>query len=213
MSDKQLGPEPYLAAGARAKDSHLGYYTEVGERTLLLESSLDDYSYICHDSSMAYTQAGKFCSIAAFTRLGPGNHPSWRASQHHFSYRSRQFGLAETDDSEFFAWRRAHPVTLGHDVWVGHGVVIMPGVTIGTGAILGSGAVVTKDVPAYGVAVGTPARVIKQRFADSLAQDLMDLAWWDWSHEQLKESLPDMRALPAGDFVRQYWHWRKQGQQ
>lgn len=55
------------------------------------------------------------------------------------------------------------PVTIGAGVWVGMGVCILPGVTIGDGAIVGAGAVVTKDVEPWGVAVGNPAKVIKNR--------------------------------------------------
>ena len=56
-----------------------------------------------------------------------------------------------------------NPVTIGNDVWLGRRVIIMPGVTIGDGCVIGAGAVVTKDIPAYSVAVGVPARVIKSR--------------------------------------------------
>ena len=54
-------------------------------------------------------------------------------------------------------------VTIGDDVWIGASVIIMPGITIGTGSIIGAGAVVTKDVPAYAVVAGVPAKVIKYR--------------------------------------------------
>lgn len=55
------------------------------------------------------------------------------------------------------------PVTIGNDVWIGRRVIIMPGVTIGDGCVIGAGAVVTKDIPPYSVAVGVPARVVKDR--------------------------------------------------
>lgn len=54
------------------------------------------------------------------------------------------------------------PVVIGNKVWLGNNVCVMPGVTIGDGAIIGANSVVTHDVPAYAVAAGIPARVIKQ---------------------------------------------------
>jgi maltose O-acetyltransferase len=55
------------------------------------------------------------------------------------------------------------PIRFGRDVWVGAGAVILPGVTIGDGAVIGAGAVVTKDVPAFTIAIGVPARVVAER--------------------------------------------------
>lgn len=56
----------------------------------------------------------------------------------------------------------AKPVSIGNDVWIGGNVTILPGVTIGDNVVIGAGAVVTHDVPSNSVAVGVPARVIKQ---------------------------------------------------
>jgi acetyltransferase-like isoleucine patch superfamily enzyme len=56
----------------------------------------------------------------------------------------------------------ARPVTIGDDCWVGGNVTIMPGVTIGKGCTIGSGSVVTKDIPEFSVAIGSPARVVKK---------------------------------------------------
>lgn len=55
------------------------------------------------------------------------------------------------------------PVSIGNDVWIGGRVIILPGVTIGDGCIIGAGAVVTKDIPPYSVAVGVPAKVVRDR--------------------------------------------------
>lgn len=54
------------------------------------------------------------------------------------------------------------PVIIGNNVWIGRNVCIMPGVTIGNGAVIGANSVVTKDIPAYCVAGGVPAKVIRQ---------------------------------------------------
>ena len=54
------------------------------------------------------------------------------------------------------------PVKIGKKVWIGSDCTILPGVEIGDGAVIGAGSVVTKNIPANSIAVGNPARVIKQ---------------------------------------------------
>lgn len=198
-----MGPQPLIHPEAVVLESHLGAWTEVGARASVTETVLGDYSYVIHDSQIIYAEIGKFCSIASFVRINPGNHPLDRASLHHFSYRSRQFAMGEDDDA-FFAWRRAHRVTLGHDVWIGHNAVILPGVNIGTGAAIGAGAVVTRDVPPFHIVAGAPARIIRERFPGRVREGLLRVAWWDWPHEALRRSLPDFRSLSAAEFVDKY---------
>ena len=61
---------------------------------------------------------------------------------------------------------------IGNDVWIGYRACIKAGVTIGDGAIVGMGAVVTRDVPAYAIVGGNPAKIIRYRFSDDLINDL-----------------------------------------
>ena len=58
---------------------------------------------------------------------------------------------------------RGQPVIIGDDVWIGANALILPGVTVGTGAMIAAGAVVTKNVEAYTVVAGVPAKKIKTR--------------------------------------------------
>jgi phosphonate metabolism protein (transferase hexapeptide repeat family) len=198
---KTLGLEPLIDPSAAVRDCRLGRYTEVGARTSLIESTLDDYSYVVNDGQIIYTTIGKFCSIAAMVRINPGNHPMWRASQSHFTYRASAYFEGATDETEFFDWRRAHPVTIGHDVWIGHGAIILPGRSVGNGAIVAAGALVTKDVPAYSIVVGNPARVLRPRFEAAIADRLQALAWWDWPHDRLHHALEDFRHLSVEAFL------------
>ena len=158
MAGKTLSIEPSVDASASVHECKLGAYTEVGARTTLLEVKMGDYSYVVNDAQITYAAIGKFCSIAAMTRINPGNHPMHRATQAHFTYRASAYFPDERDDAEFFEWRKSHRVFIGHDVWIGHAVTVLPGVTVGDGAVIAAGAVVTRDVPPGETVLGMPAR-------------------------------------------------------
>ena len=204
MAGKQLSAQPTIDSSASVRESRLGAYTEVGARTILLEVEMGDYSYVVNDSQITYSTIGKFCSIAAMTRINPGNHPMHRATQAHFTYRASAYFPGEADDAEFFHWRRQHHIHIGHDVWIGHGAIVLPGRNIGTGAVIAAGAIVTRDVAAYTIVAGNPARPIKRRFSEAVAGRLAELAWWDWDHEALRLALPDFRKLAIEEFLDKY---------
>ncbi len=90
---------------------------------------------------------------------------------------------------------------IGHDVWIGHGAVVMPGVSIGNGAVIGANAVVTKDVGAYEIVAGAPAKRLRLRFPPEISHRIEALAWWDWPVAKLADAIPDMQALPIEDFL------------
>ena len=73
-------------------------------------------------------------------------------------------------------------------MWLGVGVQIKSGVEIGDGAIVGMGSIVTKNIPAYEVWAGNPARFIRKRFPDETINELKALKWWEWSEEKLAET-------------------------
>lgn len=76
-------------------------------------------------------------------------------------------------------------VVVGNDVWLGHGALLVKGVSVGNGAIVGGGAVVTRDVPPYRIVAGNPARVIRERFAPGIVEQLEQLSWWNLGPEEL----------------------------
>ena len=201
MAGKKLGLEPVIDPTAKVSKATLGRYTEIGARTVFAESTLGDYSYVVNDANVIYTTIGKFCSIAAMTRINPGNHPMQRASQSHVTYRASAYFDDAQDEDAFFDWRRSHAVTIGPDVWIGHGAIVLAGRSIGTGAVVAGGAVVTKDVAPYTIVAGNPARVIRRRFPEDVAGRLMALSWWDWDHARLREALDDFRHLPVEAFL------------
>jgi len=191
----EMSVEPAIADTAIIRDCHLGVYTEVGAYTELYESFIGEYTYLMQNCQVQYSDIGKFCSIASYVRIHPVNHPTWRPTTHHMTYRRRAYGFGETDDEDFFDWRRDSKVEIGHDVWLGHSVTVSAGVKIGNGAVIGSNSIVTKDIPSYAIAVGNPAKVIKFRFPKEQIGVLEKIKWWDWKHEQIKERLEHLSDM------------------
>ncbi|MFD2178340.1 DapH/DapD/GlmU-related protein [Veronia pacifica] len=194
----RLTESPSVAESAVIELVTFGRWVEIGQRTVLQNVEIGDYSYIVDDAEVANCTIGKFTSIAAKVRINPGNHPWWRPTLHHFTYRPGQYGMLGDDevekDPEIFNWRKENAVAIGHDVWIGHGVVITAGVTIGDGAIIGAGSIVTKDVAPYTVVVGNPAKLLRPRFEDPrITERLAALQWWDWPDEKIRELLPEFQ--------------------
>ncbi len=201
-SGTRLSEAPLVHEGALIEKSRIGSWTEIGRGSHIVESVIGDYSYDDGDVSVFYSEIGKFCSIANRVRINPGNHPQDRVTQHHMTYRRKQFGLDAQDDEEFFDWRRAHPCVIGHDVWIGHAAVVLPGVRIGNGAVIGAAAVVTKDVEPYQVVVGVPARPVRSRFSDDVIQGILRSEWWNWDRRELEERWRDLCSVDA--FLEKY---------
>ncbi|MDO8675146.1 MAG: CatB-related O-acetyltransferase [Candidatus Omnitrophota bacterium] len=125
------------------------------------------------------TKIGRFCSFADEVMIIPTDHLVSAVSTHPFLFKPH-LGFIEKDP------RPAHDLEIGNDVWVGYRAVILPGVRrIGDGAILAAGCVVTKDVPAYAVMAGVPARVIKYRFNETIVKRLLEVRWWNWPAEKI----------------------------
>ncbi len=132
---------------------------------------------------------GKFCSIACGVKFlfNSANHTLKFLSSYTFPLFYEEWGLEKSNVAT--AWDNKGDIVIGNDVWIGYEAVIMAGVHIGNGAIIAARAVVTKDVPAYTIVGGVPARPIKKRFDEETIRKLETLRWWDWSAENIRRCL------------------------
>jgi phosphonate metabolism protein (transferase hexapeptide repeat family) len=202
--DRPMTEVPWIHETALVRKSRLGPWTVVGQRCEVLASTLYDYTYLSQDVQIFNAEIGKFGNVAAHVRINPTNHPMWRASLHHFTYRSASHFEGVDDDPEVHEWRLSQRVIIGPDVWIGHGAILLPGISVGTGGIIGAGAVVTKNVPDYTIVAGNPARVIRRRVPEEVEASLKRIAWWDWPRERLAATLDDFRRLEAAAFAAKY---------
>lgn len=200
----RLSERPLIHATASVTQTEVGRYTEIAERCTVSESFVGDYSYMMRECEVWAARIGKFVNIASHVRLNATNHPVWRATLHHFTYRAQDYWPDADREESFFDWRRQNAVTIGHDVWIGHGATVLPGVSVGNGAVIGAGAVVSKDVPAWTIVGGVPAHDIRRRFPAEIGQRLDRLAWWDWSHDRLRGALDDFRSLDIVAFLNKH---------
>lgn len=209
FSDPWRGPRPMTEAPwihetAIVKNSRMGAWTMVGQRSEVFLSDLLDYSYLVKDVEVFNAEVGKFANVASHVRINPTNHPMWRATLHHFTYRSKSHFMGDDDDEEIMNWRKQYRVVIGPDVWIGHGAILMPGVSVGTGSVIGSGSIVTKNVADYTIVAGNPARIIRRRVTEDVERALKRIAWWDWSREELVKAINDFRQLDAAAFAAKY---------
>jgi len=194
-------PEPRIHPTAELKSCRLGRYAAIGERVVLRQVAVGDFSYFERHAEAIYTTVGKFCAIAANTRINALSHPIERITQHKLAYRPNEYFRWAGVDQAFRARRKAKAVNIGHDVWIGHGAVVMPGMIIGNGAVVGANAVVTADVGAFEIVAGVPARRLRMRFAAGIAARIEKLAWWDWPLDRLQEAVPDMQSMTIEAFL------------
>lgn len=150
---------------------------------LLSDVEIGDYSYLSDNAIVSNTTIGKFCSIGPNFFCGWGVHPTQGISTSPVFYSSKaKFTFSQEDKVE------EHPhITIGNDVFIGANVTVLEGVTIGDGAVIGAGAVVSKDIPPYAIAVGSPIQIKRYRFAEGQIQALRRIQWWGFNDERLKE--------------------------
>lgn len=126
---------------------------------------------------------GRYCAIGDGVRMVSSNHETDWANLQVSLQRRLGFGRLQDD----------RPIDIGHNVWIGDAVIVLAGVSIGDGAIVGAGAVVTRDIPPFAIAVGNPAKVLRNRLPEERIDELRSIAWWLWSEDEMR-ARPDLFA-------------------
>lgn len=137
---------------------------------------------------------GRFCAIAAGATfvMNGATHAMGGFSTYPFNIFGG--GWERGFDPATWAAENRGDTVVGADVWIGGEAMILPGTRIGPGAIIGARAVVSGKIPAYAVAAGNPARVVRRRFDDDTVAALLALAWWDWPIDHLSRHLDAVRG-------------------
>lgn len=136
-------------------------------------SGCGDYSQIID------TTVGKYTNISSFVKIGIRDHIY------------KNFCISDTPYTKEHIINKGpleldgYWVKIGNDVWIGTNVVIVRGVEIGDGAVVAASSVVTKSVPPYTVVGGNPARFIKYRFDKITRNKLLEIKWWEWTHDEI----------------------------
>lgn len=165
------------------KNSQIHKCSKICYGSNIVNCNIDKYTYVGDNSNILNCKIGAFSSIASRVEIGGSSHPiDWVSTSPVFC-EGRNVLRKNYSKKEYST---SLATTIGNDVWIGSGAFIKAGLTIGDGAIIGMGAIVTKDVPAYSIVAGNPAKVIKFRQDKSLIEQLEKIKWWNFNETQLQ---------------------------
>jgi acetyltransferase-like isoleucine patch superfamily enzyme len=165
------------------KKSNIHKSSRVTIGNTIIHTNIGRYSYVGKKTSIINTNVGNFTSIASNCIIGGGKHPTDWVTTSPLFYRGRNI-FKQTFSSNYF--NQYDKTNIGNDVWIGSNSLIRSGVVISDGAILGMGSVLTKNIGPYEIWAGNPAKLIRKRFPDEIVNKLIQLEWWSWDINEIK---------------------------
>lgn len=155
-------------------------------------------TYYTFNGDSTSVHIGSFCSIGPeVTFILGGNHPTDRVTT--FPIRER-YALEPVANG--FPSSRGD-IRIEDDVWIGFGATVLSGVTIGHGAVIGAMSLVTRDIPAFAIAVGNPAKVVRYRLDNETQDAVMKTRWWESPTSNIIANVKELNDEPASESLRQ----------
>ncbi len=200
---KQLGQRLFaqIYVFLRRQDKYLKHRTLIEQGLLVIGRNTYGTPIVdVYRGSERKVSIGSFCSISRGVVIVTGGvHPvNWVST---FPFRAQWHlpgayadGIPTSDGD----------IVIGSDVWIGTEAMILSGVTIGDGAVIAARSVVTRDVPPYAIVAGVPARIIRYRFDQCIIDQLLEIKWWEWDDEQIRQAVPLLSSERIDDFLVSY---------
>lgn len=157
-------------------------HCQVDSQTAIDDNSkIGEYTFIGKDVDITKTKVGRYCSIAPHVSIGMGEHDMSEISTSRF-----------LSDQQNYTHLTQKPCEIRDDVWIGTRSVIRRGVTVGIGAVVGANSFVNRDVPDFAIVAGSPARLIRYRFDESLRRKILQSRYWTFDPEAARKKIREL---------------------
>lgn len=166
-------------------------------------------------TSLYRVHLGRYTQIGESSIIGPPEHPMDWFSSHPFAfgrpehlpsmYQVPEFArlAPEAQSGPSYVDGVVNDTWIDHEAYIGAGSFVKRGVRVGIGACVGARSVVTRDIPAYAIAIGSPARVLRLRFSEAIVERLLALAWWQYDLAPWKTQVDWSQIEATLDFLEQ----------
>lgn len=156
------------------RGNRVSIYARVESGTFLRRCIIAPYVYIGRNCVLNNVNVGAYSSIASAVQIGGMEHAYWDLStSSHLTNQNIEGNITNIEP----------------DAWIGSQSIVKQGITIHRGGVIGALSFVNKDVPAYAIVIGSPAKVLKYRFDEATIEKLQSLDYYKYSPTKAKELL------------------------
>lgn len=167
------------------KKTQLYGYNKIHNYSTIRNSVIGKYTYVSTNTHINNCNIENFCSIGPNCNINSlARHPTHSLSTHPMFYSNgNECGVTINKQANYNHFLTSK---IGNDVWIGANTIVLNGSQIENGAIIGAGSIVTKNIPPYAIAVGSPAKIVKYRFPQDIVEEIQNSKWWELDAEDLK---------------------------